>query len=446
MAEAVHTFPKNFLWGAATAGYQVEGNSTNTDFWEWEQMPGRIAQGHTSGRACDWWEGGRWREDFDRAAADGHTAHRLSVEWSRIQPAPDRWDVEALDRYRQMVAGLRERGLTPLVTLHHFVNPPWAASAQRNIWETGEAAGLFEQYVRKVVTALGDHVSFWATINEPNAYMYQGWVNGAFPPGKKNMLLATRVAENLLKAHLAAYRAIHELQPHALVGLPIHFRPIEPAQPGFAPDRWVARTQFNLFSSLFPDAVRTGKLRQIMRPALSIPQAKGTLDYMALNYYTADVARFDLTQAAELFGRRSFPEGAEVDDAQVYASHPPGFFWSLKWAHDLHLPIFVTENGIGDAADRLRPRYLLTHLRQLWRAVNFNWDVRGYFHWSLVDNFEWDRGWTHRFGLYALDTETQARTPRASARLYAEICKTGTLSSELVGRYAPELAEKMFPG
>jgi beta-glucosidase len=444
MAEATHSFPESFLWGTATAGYQVEGGSANTDFWEWERTPGHIAEGQKSGRACDWWEGGRWREDFDRAADDGHTAHRLSVEWSRIEPQPGRWDDGALDHYRQMAQGLRARGLTPMVTLHHFVNPLWAA--ERNIWETGEAAPLFARYVRKVVSALGDLVPLWCTLNEPNVYMYQAWVSGVFPPGKKDLGLAMRVAVNLLRAHAAAYQVIHELQPNALVGLPIHFRPIEPAQPSFAPDRWVARAQFDLFSSLFPDAIRTGRLRQLLRAAVRVPEARGTQDFLALNYYTADVARFDLTNPMELFGRRTFPPGAEVDDAGVYASYPPGLFWTLRWAHGFKLPIYVTENGIGDEADKLRPRYLLTHLRQLWRAVNFNWDVRGYFHWSLVDNFEWERAWTHRFGLYALDTETQTRTPRTSARLYAEICKSRSLSSNIVARYAPELLEAMFPG
>ncbi|MCS6908965.1 MAG: family 1 glycosylhydrolase [Anaerolineales bacterium] len=445
MARATHSFPDSFLWGTATSGYQVEGQSTNTDFWRWEQLPGRIAQGHKSGRACDWWEGGRWREDFDRAANDGHSAHRLSVEWSRVQPAPDRWDDAALDYYRQMVRGLRERGLTPLVTLHHFVNPLWVADTQRNLWESAEIVLLFAAYVRKVVGALGEFVNLWATINEPNVYMVFGWVNGIFPPGKKSIFAAMRVAANLLRAHAAAYCVIHELQPQALVGLPIHFRPIFPAHPDFWPDRWVAQTQFNLFSSLFPDAVRTGRLRQVLRPSLPIPEAKGTLDYFALNYYSADVTRFDLTNPRELFGRRSFPTDAEPDSSGLYASCPLGFYEALKWARGLRLPIYVTENGIGDETDGLRRRYLVTHLRQLWRAVNFNWNVRGYFHWSLVDNFEWERGWTHRFGLYALDTETQVRTPRPSARLYAEICKSRALSSDVVAQYTPELLETLFP-
>ncbi len=443
MAEATFTFPAAFLWGTASAAHQVEGNNTHSDWWPWEQTPGHILQGHTAARACDWWTGDRWQEDFDRAAADGHTTHRMSVEWARIQPQPDAWDADALDHYRRIVRGLKERGLEPMVTLHHFVNPLWLT--ERQAWETGEAVKLFEAYTRKVVAALGDYVHLWCTINEPNVLMFSGWVQGIFPPGKKDVGLALRTARHMLLAHSAAYRAIHALQPEALVGLPIHFRPIEPAS-AWALDRWVARTQFNLFSSLFPDAIRTGRLRQLLG-SVAVPEARGTLDYFGLNYYTADVARFDLTRPGELFGRRSFPPGAEVDDAQVYASYPPGLAWSLKWAHDtLHLPIYITENGIGDEADKMRPRYILTHLRELVRLVNFNWDIRGYYHWSLVDNFEWERGWTHRFGLYAVDPETQVRTPRRSAALFAEICKSRSISADMVARYAPELLEQMFPG
>ena len=442
MAEATYQFPKSFLWGAATAGYQVEGQNTNSDWWRWEQTPGHIQGGYTSGRACDWWEGRRWQEDFDRAAADGHTTHRMSVEWSRIEPTQGQWDDDALAHYREMIRGLKERGIEPMVTLHHYTNPQWLTD--QAMWETGDAVALFERYTRKVVSVLGSDVRLWCTINEPNAYMVHGWIEGVFPANKKNTALALKVACHLLRAHAASYRAIHSLQPEALVGMPIHFIPIEPAS-SWALDRWVARTQFDMGVSLLPDAIRTGRIRQLAG-SVAVPEAQGTLDYFGLNYYTTHVTRFDLTNPGELFGRRSFPPGAEVDDANVYASYPPGLAQSLRWVHHhFKLPIYVTENGVGDAADKMRPRYLLSHLRELQRSVNFNWDIRGYYHWSLVDNFEWDRGWAHRFGLYALDTETQQRTPRRSAQLYAEICRTGALSSELVSRYAPEALPTLFP-
>jgi beta-glucosidase len=443
MAQATHHFPKSFLWGTATAGYQVEGDSTNADFWTWEQQPGTVLDGQRSGRACEWWAG-RWREDFDRAVADGHNALRLSVEWSRVEPSPARWDEDALDHYRQMAAGLRARGLTPMVTLHHFASPQWLA--ERRAWETGEVVALFARYARKVATVLGEHVNLWCTINEPNVLMYRAWVEGVLPPRKRDLGLAMRGAANLLRAHAAAYRAVHDVQPLAQLGLPIHYRPMLPAHPGFAPDEWCAQTQHDFFSAIFTDALATGRMRRVLAPALSLPEVKGTQDFIALQYYSADVVRFDLSNPMELFGRRSIPPGAEADQAGFYACYPPGFFLALKWAHGHKLPIYVTENGIGDEADDLRRRFLATHIRELWRAVNFNWDVRGYFHWTLVDNFEWERGWSHRFGLYALDPDTQVRTPRRSARLYSEIARASALSSAMVAEYAPTLVEAMFPG
>jgi beta-glucosidase len=144
-----------------------------------------------------------------------------------------------------------------------------------------------------------------------------------------------------------------------------------------------------------------------------------------------------------LFGRRSLPPGAELDDAKFYASYPPGLAWSFQWARQFGLPIVITENGIGDADDKIRPRYVLAHLIETGKALRQGLDIRGYFHWSLVDNFEWERGWMHRFGLYALDTGTQARTPRPSARMYSEICKARAITPEILSRYAPELAQSI---
>src|ERR1700690_558034 len=155
MPEATYHFPRGFLWGTATAAHQVEGNNTNNNWWKWEQ------DGHTdskSGLACDWW-GGRWREDFDRAVETNQNAHRFSIEWSRIQPAPDRWDEDALERYRMMARGMVERGIMPMVTLHHFSDPIWLLDIFN--WETQAVVPLFEKYVRKVVEALKEYTTYW---------------------------------------------------------------------------------------------------------------------------------------------------------------------------------------------------------------------------------------------------------------------------------------------
>jgi len=441
MPSATFHFPKGFLWGTATSSHQVEGGNTNNNWYKWEQE-GHTA--HKSGNGSDWW-GGRWKEDFDRAAETGQNAHRLSVEWSRIQPAPDRWDEAALERYRSMLRGLRDRGITPMVTLHHFTDPLWLG--ELGGWETQAVVPLFEKYARKVVEALKEYCTLWCTINEPNVYALEGYLRGNFPPGKSDLKLGLVVQSNMARAHAAAYRLLHELQPEARVGYALHFRPQESFRSWFPLDRLMRNIKFAGINLAFPSAISTGIMRSPVG-RIQVPEVKGTQDFLGLNYYSVDTVAFDLRNPQELFSRSFFPEGIDLADAGMNSNTPEGFFSAIKWAVRTYpsLPIIITENGIEDSTDRIRPRYLAEHVHAMWRAVNFNWPVKGYFHWSLVDNFEWERGWTQRFGLWALDIETQKRTRRSSADLYAAICKENGLSSAMVEKYCPEVFEKLFPG
>jgi beta-glucosidase len=440
MPQATYHFPRGFLWGTATAAHQVEGNNTNNQWWKWEQ------EGHTvdkSGLACDWW-GGRWREDFDRAAETGQNAHRFSVEWSRIQPAPDKWDEAALDKYRLMLRGLHERGLTAMVTLHHFTDPLWLA--ERGGWESEEITKLFEKFVRKTVEAFKEYTTLWCTINEPNVYALSGYANRSFPPGVNNIRRAVRVEAAMVRAHAAAYRAIHELQPEARAGYALHYRPMAARNRWSPADRLMRNIRYNGVNLAFPSAISTGVLRSPVGK-VSIPEAKGTQDYLGLNYYSADTVFLNIRKSIELFTDTGFERDADLSDNHYIANVPQGFYDALQWAVRTYpnLPIIVTENGIECADDHIRPRYLAQHIHKLWRAVNFNWPIKGYFHWTLVDNFEWERGWTQRFGLWALEVETQKRTKRPSADFYMAICKENGLSSEMVQKYCPEVFEKIFP-
>jgi beta-glucosidase len=441
MPTASFHFPKGFLWGTATSSHQVEGGNTNNNWYKWEEG-GHTA--HKSGLASDWW-GGRWKEDFDRAAEAGQNAHRLSVEWSRIQTTPNRWDEEALERYRTILRGLRDRNIIPMVTLHHFTDPLWLG--ELGGWETESVVPLFDKFTRKVVASLKEYCSLWCTINEPNVYAIEGYMRGNFPPGQSDLKLGIRVQANMVRAHASAYRAIHELQPEARVGYALHFRPQEPAHPWFPLDRMMRNIKFEAINMAFPSAISTGVLKSPLGK-IKVPEAEGTQDFFGLNYYSKDMVVFDLRKRAELFSRSFFPEGSDLADAGMNSNTPEGFFWAFKWVVKTYpnLPILVTENGIEDSTDRIRPRYLAQHVHAMWRAVNFNWPVRGYFHWSLVDNFEWERGWTQRFGLWGIDIETQRRTKRPSADLYAAICKENGLTSEMVQKYCPEVYEKLFPG
>lgn len=441
MPQASFHFPAGFLWGTATASHQVEGNNTNNNWAAWEAEPGRIRSGMRSGLACDWW-GGRWREDFDRAAETGQNAHRLSIEWSRIQPQIDRWDENALDYYREMLRGLNQRNMTAMVTLHHFTDPLWAV--EMGGWENEAVIPHFINYVQKVVEALKEYTNLWVTINEPNVYAYSAYVDGVFPPGKKDMNAAFVVMRNLLIAHGEAYRAIHRIQPTARVGIAQHFRRFYPARPGFAPDRWVANFVSGSFNDSFLNAIGDGTFRFAAKRE-KISGAAGTQDFVGVNYYTAELVTFQPLQPGNFFHTRAYPKEAEQSPNGFLANVPTGMYDSIKWVTKFNLPIIITENGVEDADDNMRPRYTVEHLHQVWRAINFNWPVKGYFHWSLIDNFEWERGWSQRFGLWGLDVDTQRRIRRPSVDFYADICKNNAITYEAVARWAPGSLEKLFP-
>ncbi len=440
MPQPVCQFPAGFLWGTTTAAHQVEGNNTNNQWWQWEQ------EGHTkglSGLACDWW-GGRWREDFDRAASAGQNAHRLSVEWSRIQPTPDTWDEDALECYRAMLRGLRERGMTPMVTLHHFTDPLWVY--EQGGWEIEDVLPRFEKFVRKTVEALKEYCALWCTINEPNGYALEGCVQGHFPAPHRGLKAAALVTANLLRGHAAAYRAIHEIQNEARVGYALHYRPMVAGNKRSPLDNLLRTMQYNELNLSFPSGISTGVMRSTLGK-VNIPEARGTQDFFGLNYYSVDTVRFDLTAYKTFFGRRSFPKDSDFSETKFIANIPEGLFDSLQWAARTypHLPLIITENGVEDGADRMRPRYISQHVYQMWRAISSNLPVQGYFHWTLVDNFEWERGWTQKFGLWGLDAATQQRIKRPSVDLYARICKENALSPDMVQAYCPEVLDKLFP-
>ncbi|MCJ7738081.1 MAG: glycoside hydrolase family 1 protein [Anaerolineae bacterium] len=438
---ATFHFPADFQWGVATSAHQVEGNNQTNDWWAWEQQQGRIKEGHTSGLACDWWENAE--VDFDRAADLGVSALRLSVEWARIEPRPGTFDDRAIARYAEMLQGLRERGIEPMVTLHHFSSPRWLAD--QGGWENPETVSLFARYVRKVVKPLSPYCDLWCTINEPNVYAVEGYLDGVFPPGKSDLKVAMRVLRNMLRAHAAAYRAIHDVQKDARVGLAHNMRVFDPANPRSSLDRHVAR----VLDRVYNQAILTALVKGWWVAPVGFGPAwklRRTLDWVGLNYYTRDLVAFDRGLPRSLYGRRMHSSDAELLDGNYGEFYPEGMYRCLQRLASLRLPIFVTENGIPDEDDDQRPRYLLSHLHQIWRALQNNCPVRGYYHWTLVDNFEWAEGWTLRFGLIALDRKTQARSLRKSAQLYREITGVNAITTPFIDSYAADLRRVLLPG
>lgn len=441
MPEATFHFPEDFSWGVATAAHQVEGNNTNNDWWEWERQEGHIRKGDISGLACNWWENAE--ADFDRAAALGVNALRLSVEWSRVEPHRGTFDDAALERYVEMVRGLQGRGIEPMVTLHHFANPRWLAD--QGGWENDEAVDFFVRFVERVVQELAPYCDLWCTINEPNIYAYHSYLAGVWPPGGSDFWTAMQVTRNLLLGHAGAYRVIHEVQPEARVGFAHNMRVFDPARPKSPLDRLATR----IVDRTYNKSILTTLKRGLWSPPLGFGLAlklRQTLDWIGLNYYTRELVAFDRTRAEEGFSRRFHAEDAELLDGGYGELYPQGILRCVKRLARLDLPIYITENGIPDADDDQRPRHLLTHLHTMWHAIQRCYPVMGYYHWTLVDNFEWCEGWTLRFGLIELNPDTQKRTPRRSAELYGNLIRANAITPQLIDNYAPDLRSKLLPG
>jgi beta-glucosidase len=432
--DLAHHFRDDFLWGAATAAHQVEGGNQNNDWWEWEQLPGKIKNGDRSGQACEHYT--RYEQDFELLHRMGHNAHRLSIEWSRIFPEPGVVDGAAVAHYRDVLETLRRLGLTPLVSLHHFTNPRWLN--RRGGWAEDAAIEAFREFARLCAREYGDLVQIWTTFNEPNVYAYQSYILGYWPPETRDFSTGVRVMRHIARAHAAAYHEL-KLGPHgssAMVGIAQHMRVFAPWRAWSPLDRVAAALPDAGFNHWFLRVCTDGRAR--FPPGLRerIPEAAGTLDYIGLNYYSRDMVAFSPGAPQNLFSR-TFPRpGSEVSDydMEIYPEGIRGLLVDLGRRY--RRPIYITENGVADRTDDLRPRALVAHLAESARACREGVDLRGYLHWSAMDNFEWAEGYGMRFGLMEVDYETQERKPRPSAALYGRLIRqNGLLWSDLQEYY-----------
>jgi beta-glucosidase len=424
-------FPDQFLWGTATASHQVEGNNTNNDWWEWEQK-GRILDGSRSGLACDHYR--LYREDFDLLAALHQNAHRLSLEWSRIEPTPGFFDPDAIAHYRDVLEYLRRLGIEPVVTLHHFTNPRWLSA--KGGWETAEVVDAFGRYVARAVDAFGDLVRYWVTINEPVVYATKGYFEAVWPPGKRSLRRLTRVLHNMILGHARAARLIREHSPRTdvQIGVAHHLRVFDPYRPILPFDHFVARTGEALFNRAVLLSMLDGHF-QFPFGRGAIPEGQDTLDFIGLNYYSRDMATFDLRHPRSYFGS-FFAHPNRPKTAAGWEIYPEGIYRVLKFLARFNKPILITENGVADERDELRPAFLITHLQQIHRAMQEGVKVQGYLHWSALDNFEWSEGRRLRFGLIHVDYDTLKRTVKPSGELYARICAMGGIGATMLQQYA----------
>ena len=412
----VYKFPQGFLWGAATSSHQVEGNNRWNDWWESEQSE-RLP--HKSGEACRHYQ--RFEQDFDLAQSWGHNAHRFSIEWSRIEPSEGNWNMEVVAHYREVIRALRERALEPVVTLHHFTNPTWFSRSGG--WLRDDSTTVFGRYVEYLVRNLGAEVKYWLTINEPTVYVAQGYISGEWPPFLKSAWIkAAIVFRNLARAHVCAYRLLHQNRPDVMVSFAHNVSLTMPCNPRRKTDRIAARLRDFILNGVFFHLIGTRQRH--------LRQATGSLDFIGLNYYKRTIVHGSRWGLGAVLGRTcQLPHHRDQGpvSAMGWEIYPRGLKVVLEKFSRFGLPLLVTENGIATDDESLRRYFLLKHLQSLADALDNGVSVIGYLYWSLIDNFEWALGTKPRFGLARVDYNTQQRLPRPCVEDYSRVCSENRL-------------------
>lgn len=461
--ELAYRFPDNFLWGAATSHFQVEGHPHEienrlSDWAQWTAETGRIADRTTADQACQFYY--RYEEDIRLIRSLNLNAFRLSFNWPALMPQgadgqmPIALDKEQVEYYRRILNSLKESNIKVFATLFHFTLPDWLA--RDGGWNSPKAVKEFGRFSELIAREFGDLVDYWITINEPLAYAYQGYVSGLWPPGIRGDYIAAFVCvRRLLEAHGAAYDAIKAHNSSALISYTLHWRPFQPKNPYNPLDSLVRFYRDYTFNQLFPNSVETGifsfpppisfdkKIAKISGPMENI---KGKCDYLAINYYTRELSRFCYSRPFDIFGEGSPENELAVSDIgwEVYPQGLYNLLTSDTMPYQYNTDgtrrsVFITENGYaslfaadldtGDwsLADQKRVEYLESHLKELHRAIASGVDVKGYLYWSLMDNFEWAEGLKARFGLVRISYPSQERILRSSAKVYSDIAKNNGL-------------------
>jgi beta-glucosidase len=386
------TFPDGFLWGTATAAHQVEGGNWNNDWWAWEHAEGSPCE-EPSGDACDhlW----RYPQDLRVLAEHGFGAYRFSLEWSRIEPEYGEFSTASLDHYRRVIETCRDLGVMPVVTFHHFTTPRWVVA--EGGWENPATADRFASFCERAVGHFGDEIGMACTINEPNIVSLMGWLMGVFPPGRSEDLGGyVTVNGNLRAAHRKAYDALKAGPGDFPVGLTLSM------------SDWAAEPGSEHLIATFREHHEDEYLEA----------ARGD-DFIGVQAYSRNRVGPSGVLGPE--------EGVEVLP-MGYEYWPQAAEAAIRHAVEVtHAPVYVTENGIGTADDDQRVRYVRESLEGVGRTLSDGLDVRGWFHWSLLDNFEWAFGYRMQFGLVGVDRATQARTVKPSASWLAEVVRSNQL-------------------
>jgi beta-glucosidase len=421
LARPAAPLPKGFLWGTATAAHQVEGGNTN-DWTRFEAQPGAIERGETSAVSADHWN--RMAEDVALMKAIHANAYRFSIEWSRLEPQEGAWNEEAWARYGDLVRQLREARMTPAVTLLHFTLPLWMAD--RGGVAAPDFPERFSRFAAEAGRRLGPGVDLWVTLNEPNVQMYMGYVLGAWPPQKKSPPEAVRAFAGLLRGHAAAAAALRAADRGARIGVANNVMLLEPRSRLMLGDWLGSRFLDQFWNWAFADAIRDGRAR-LRLPGAALDERidglVGSVDFFGLNYYFRYFVRL-APGTPEMFVMEPGPGlRSELGGTSPVGDSPPEALFLLMreaWKR-YRLPIAITEGGIADEQGTMRGPLIRGQVEAIQRARAEGIAVEGYFHWTLVDNFEWEKGFRPRFGLHRLDRQTLARTPAGGADVFTAL-------------------------
>lgn len=460
----VVTFPAGFMWGSSTAAFQVEASDTHTDWYHWAQTPGKIKNGDTPDP--------NGPDAFNNIDGDVATmtqthqnAYRFSIEWGRIYPTLDTFNGDvpyqpALDAYALVLSKLKAAGIKPLVTINHFAMPDWLSDVtqpdQPQGWERTGVIDQFATFCGRMAKLFGDRVDWWVTINEPLNVVLGGYIQGSFPPGL--VLNTTRgfaVAKTLVRAHAACYDAIKKNDTvdadgdgaTSMISVAKHVRTFHPYDPTDPDDQTAADRVRYIYNDWFLNAIVRGDFDDDLDGKLTSPTdvtadptLVGRADYLGLNYYSDTLISASRGVIVPVINAAVYEANMPTPRPKTdfgWDIYPEGLGTVLDEVKPYGLPVVIAENGIADSGDTMRARFIAEHLYQAGWAIQRGVDLRGYFHWATVDNFEWASGFCPKFGLASYDPTTKARTVRPSGQTYASIIQSGSVKKADIDAMPP---------
>ncbi|HLD30793.1 MAG TPA: family 1 glycosylhydrolase [Patescibacteria group bacterium] len=399
-----YRFPKNFYWGCASSSHQIEGNTYN-DWSEWEKSEERISELKRQNKDPREYISGSAANSFILNNQDiaclkelNVNAYRFSIEWSRIEPEQGSFDYEALKNYQNFILKLKANNIEPFVTLWHWPIPVWARDLGG--WQSKKILPFFDRYVKIVAEFLDKNVDYWVTLNEPTVYASNSYLTGQWPPQKKSLFLSLKVIKNLIRAHKSVYAVLKKVDANNQIGIASHNIHFDPA----------GKKVFN--------KVIAG-LANYFWNEYFLNKISKEQDFVGLNYYFHNLINYG-------FGKNK----NKIVSDMGWELYPEGIGNVIKGLDKYKKPIYILEHGLADKDDKHRAWYLKESLKSIHKAIASGSDVRGYFHWSLLDNFEWADGFFPRFGLYEVNYKTFERIPRPTVKVYSEICRENSFNND----------------